>query len=48
MRHTDTLFSMPAGTPPQKVLAAVKNFVREEFGAKHCYADRASDMYIRY
>jgi hypothetical protein len=32
------LFSMPAGTPPQKVLAAVKNFAREEFGAKHRYA----------
>jgi len=32
------LFSMPAGTPPQKVLAAVKAFAREEFGAKHRYA----------
>jgi hypothetical protein len=32
------LFSMPAGTPPKKVLAAVKNFAREEFGAKHRYA----------
>jgi hypothetical protein len=32
------LFSMPAGTPPQKVLEAVKNFAREEFGAKHRYA----------
>jgi hypothetical protein len=32
------LFSMPAGTPPQKVLAAVKAFTREEFGAKHRYA----------
>jgi Relaxase/Mobilisation nuclease domain len=32
------MFSMPAGTPPQKVLAAVKNFAREEFGAKHRYA----------
>jgi hypothetical protein len=29
---------MPAGTPPQKVLAAVKAFAREEFGAKHRYA----------
>jgi hypothetical protein len=29
---------MPAGTPPQKVLNAVKNFAREEFGAKHRYA----------
>jgi hypothetical protein len=32
------LFSMPAGTPPKKVLAAVQNFAREEFGAKHRYA----------
>jgi Relaxase/Mobilisation nuclease domain len=32
------LFSMPAGTPPNKVLAAVKNFAREEFGLKHRYA----------
>jgi hypothetical protein len=32
------LFSMPAGTPPNKVLAAVKNFAREEFGAKYRYA----------
>jgi Relaxase/Mobilisation nuclease domain len=32
------LFSMPAGTPPQKVLAAVKAFAREEFGARHRYA----------
>lgn len=32
------LFSMPAGTPPEKVLAAVQNFAREEFGAKHRYA----------
>jgi hypothetical protein len=32
------LFSMPAGTPPEKVLAAVKNFAREEFGLKHRYA----------
>ncbi len=32
------VFSMPAGTPPQKVLSAVKNFAREEFGAKHRYA----------
>jgi hypothetical protein len=32
------LFSMPAGTPPKKVLAAVKNFAREEFGLKHRYA----------
>jgi hypothetical protein len=32
------MFSMPAGTPPQMVLVAVKNFAREEFGAKHRYA----------
>jgi relaxase-like protein len=32
------LFSMPARTPPDKVLAAVKSFCREEFGLKHRYA----------
>jgi predicted transcriptional regulator len=32
------MFSMPAGTPPDKVLAAVKNFAREEFGLQHRYA----------
>lgn len=32
------LFSMPPGTPPRKVLEAVKNFAREEFGLKHKYA----------
>jgi hypothetical protein len=32
------LFSMPAGTPSQKVLVAVKVFAREEFGLKHRYA----------
>jgi hypothetical protein len=32
------LFSMPAGTPPDKVLGAVKNLAREEFGLKHRYA----------
>jgi hypothetical protein len=32
------IFSMPAGTPPQKVLAAVRGFAREEFGVKHRYA----------
>ena len=32
------IFSMPAGTPPNEVLAAVKDFAREEFGAKHRYA----------
>jgi Relaxase/Mobilisation nuclease domain len=32
------MFSMPAGTPPDKVLAAVKSFAREEFGVNHRYA----------
>jgi len=32
------MFSMPAGTPPQKVLEAVKNLAREEFALKHRYA----------
>jgi len=32
------LFSMPAGTPPEKVLKAVRNFAREEFALKHRYA----------
>jgi hypothetical protein len=32
------IFSMPAGTPPKKVLAAVRDFAREEFGPKHRYA----------
>jgi hypothetical protein len=32
------MFSMPAGTPPDKVLKAVKNFAREEFGLKQRYA----------
>jgi hypothetical protein len=32
------IFSMPPGTPPEKVLEAVKDFAREEFGAKHRYA----------
>ena len=32
------MFSMPAGTPPQKVLTAVKNFARDEFALKHRYA----------
>jgi hypothetical protein len=31
------LFSMPAGTPPAKVLTAVQNFCREEFALKHRY-----------
>ena len=32
------LFSMPAGTPPDKVLAAVRNFATEEFALQHRYA----------
>lgn len=32
------VFSMPAGTPPEKVLSAVRDFAREEFGARHRYA----------
>jgi hypothetical protein len=32
------MFSMPAGTPPDKVLSAVRNFAREEFALKHRYA----------
>jgi hypothetical protein len=32
------MFSMPAGTAPEKVLAAVKSFAREEFALKHRYA----------
>jgi len=32
------VFSMPAGTPPEKVLEAVQNFCREEFALKHRYA----------
>jgi hypothetical protein len=32
------LFSMPPGTPPDKVLAAVKNFAQEEFALTHRYA----------
>jgi hypothetical protein len=31
------IFSMPAGTPPENVLTAVKNFAREEFALKHRY-----------
>jgi hypothetical protein len=31
------MFSMPAGTQPKKVLAAVKNFAREEFALRHRY-----------
>lgn len=32
------VLSMPAPTPPDKVLAAAKVFAREKFGAKHRYA----------
>ena len=32
------MFSMPPGTSPGKVLAAAKNFAREQFGLKHRYA----------
>jgi hypothetical protein len=32
------MFSMPPGTPPDKVLGAVRNFAREEFWGKHRYA----------
>ncbi len=31
------VFSMPAGTAPDKVLTAVRNFCREEFALKHRY-----------
>jgi hypothetical protein len=31
------MFSMPPGTPPKGVLAAVRNFAREEFALKHRY-----------
>ena len=32
------MFSMPPGTPPQKVLSAVRNFAREEFYGNYRYA----------
>jgi hypothetical protein len=32
------MFSMPPGTPPDKVLGAVRNFAREEFGGQQRYA----------
>jgi hypothetical protein len=31
------MFSMPPGTPPNKVLGAVRNFAREEFAFQHRY-----------
>jgi len=32
------MFSMPPGTPAEKILTAVQNFAREEFALKHRYA----------
>jgi hypothetical protein len=32
------IFSMPPGTPPEKVLKAVKNLARDEWALKHRYA----------
>src|ERR1700722_13618965 len=32
------MFSMPPGTPPDKVLGAVRNFAREEFWGQHRYS----------
>jgi hypothetical protein len=32
------IFSMPAGTPPDKLLVAVRAFARREYGHKHRYA----------
>ena len=32
------MLSMPPGTPPNKVLGAVRNFAREEFWGQHRYA----------
>jgi MobA/VirD2-like, nuclease domain len=32
------VFSMPPGTPPERVLGAVRNFCREEFELRHRYA----------
>jgi hypothetical protein len=32
------MFSMPPGTPPDKVLGAARNFAREEFWGEHRYA----------
>ncbi len=32
------MFSMPPGSPPEKVVAAVRNFAREEFALQHRYA----------
>lgn len=32
------VFSMPAGTPPDKLLAAVRHFAQEKFALQHRYA----------
>jgi hypothetical protein len=32
------VFSMPAGTPADKVLVATQGFCREQLALKHCYA----------
>jgi hypothetical protein len=32
------MFSMPPGTPPEKVLGAVRNFARDQFALQHRYA----------
>lgn len=32
------LFSMPSGTPPDNLLAAVRNFAQKEFAERHRYA----------
>lgn len=32
------LFSMPSGTPPEKLLESVRNFAQQEFGDRHRYA----------
>ena len=32
------LFSMPAGTPPEKLLEAVRNFAQQQFANRHRYA----------
>jgi hypothetical protein len=32
------VFSMPHGTPPQKLLAAARHFAQEKFALQHRYA----------
>jgi hypothetical protein len=34
----NVILSMPKGTPPEKLLLAIRDFAREEFGLKHRYA----------